>query len=55
MDSTRGKAYYNRGLVRAYLGDRQGARADLQTSAELYRQQGRDWDYQRILERMQEI
>jgi tetratricopeptide (TPR) repeat protein len=54
LDSTRPKAYYNR-IVNAYLGNRQGAAEDLQIAAELYRQQGRDWDYQRILEKIQEL
>jgi tetratricopeptide (TPR) repeat protein len=55
LDSTRPKAFYNRGLVCAYLGNREGARQDLQTAAELFRQQDREWDYQRTLEKVHEV
>jgi tetratricopeptide (TPR) repeat protein len=55
LDPTRVKTYYNRGITRAYWGDRQGAREDLQAAAELFRRQDRDWDYQRTLEKIEEI
>ena len=54
-DPTYAKAYYNRGLVSAYLGDRQGAQEDLHAAAELFLQQGRDWDRERTLEKIQEL
>lgn len=33
-------AYYNRGLAKSGLGDKQGALSDFQDAAELYAQQG---------------
>ncbi|MER3493461.1 MAG: hypothetical protein C4323_14700, partial [Mastigocladus sp. ERB_26_2] len=43
-------AYYNRGIARYNLGDNQGAIADLQKAAELFRQQGNTQLYQKALE-----
>jgi tetratricopeptide (TPR) repeat protein len=55
LDPTYAKAYYNRGLVSAYLGDREGAHEDLHAAAELFLQQGREWDRDRTLEKIQEL
>lgn len=47
--------YYNRGLLKVELGDNQGAKQDLQTSAELY-QQVQDMEmYQTALEKLEEV
>jgi serine protease Do len=48
-------AYYNRGIARSALGDKQGAIADLKTAARLFQQQGRPADAQRILELIQQL
>jgi hypothetical protein len=49
------KAYYNRGLVRAHLSDKQGAKKDLSTAADLFQQQDKDWDYNHTIEKMRAI
>jgi tetratricopeptide (TPR) repeat protein len=48
-------AYYNRGIARYKLGDKQGAIADFQKAANLYVQQNRLDDYQRSLENIRKI
>jgi len=48
-------AYYNRGVMRRDLGDRQGAIQDLQTSANIYQQQGNTNQYQKAMQVIQRI
>jgi tetratricopeptide (TPR) repeat protein/S1-C subfamily serine protease len=48
LDPQLAEAYYNRGFLRYQLNNYQGAIADLQTAAEIFRQQGRIDDYQKI-------
>jgi tetratricopeptide (TPR) repeat protein len=43
------EAYSNRGVVKLTLGDKQGAIADLTKGAELFRQQGKMADYEKII------
>ncbi len=49
------KAYYQRGLAYQKLGDIQQAITDLQKAADLFRQQKRNWDYQKVLDLIQRI
>jgi tetratricopeptide (TPR) repeat protein len=44
------EAYSNRGVAKFGLGDQQGAIADLTKGAELFRQQGKMANYQKIIE-----
>ncbi|MBD2775755.1 serine protease [Iningainema tapete] len=44
------QAYNNRGIIRSELGDKQGGIADLQKAADLYRQQGKTENYQKVQE-----
>jgi tetratricopeptide (TPR) repeat protein len=50
LDPQDAEAYSNRGTVKLALGDRQGAIADLTRGAQLFRQQGRMADYEKIIE-----
>ncbi|NET56716.1 MAG: tetratricopeptide repeat protein, partial [Symploca sp. SIO2E6] len=49
------KVYYNRGLARLELEDKQGAREDLQKAADLYKQQNNIEMYQTALEKLREL
>lgn len=49
------EVYYNRGLARLELKDKQGAREDLQKAADLYQQQNNIEMYQTALEKLKEI
>ena len=42
-------AYSNRGLAKSALGNRQGAMTDMNTAAELFRQQGQMDSYQKAM------
>ncbi|WP_298912142.1 tetratricopeptide repeat protein [uncultured Nostoc sp.] len=44
------QAYTNRGVVRADLGDNKGAITDLQQAADIFKQQGKIEDAQKLLE-----
>jgi tetratricopeptide (TPR) repeat protein len=48
-------AYYDRGLARSVLGNKQGAIADLQNAAALYKAQGDEKNYQAALKNLQRI
>jgi tetratricopeptide (TPR) repeat protein len=48
-------AYYNRGLVRTKLSDRQGAIADFQRAADLYQQQGQTQQHQDAIDHIQQL
>ncbi|MGJ0607982.1 trypsin-like peptidase domain-containing protein [Cylindrospermopsis raciborskii] len=49
------QAYYNRGVARSNLGDKQGAISDFQTAARLYQQQGNQELYRRALNRISQL
>ncbi len=48
-------AYYYRGLTQVQAKDNQAARQDFQKAADLYKQQGKANDYQKVLAKMREI
>ncbi len=48
-------AYYNRGLARSALGDKQAAIEDFRKSVDLYKQQGKESDYQDALNRIKQV
>ncbi|MCG9891774.1 MAG: tetratricopeptide repeat protein [Thermosynechococcaceae cyanobacterium MS004] len=48
-------AYVNRGNIRSQLEDKQGAIIDLQTAASLYRSQGNESMYRKVLNALQQI
>ncbi|MBD2414178.1 tetratricopeptide repeat protein [Nostoc calcicola FACHB-3891] len=48
-------AYNNRGNARSALGDKQAAIIDFRKSADLYKQQGKESDYQDALNRIKQI
>ncbi|MFN6561128.1 MAG: trypsin-like peptidase domain-containing protein [Nostoc sp. ChiSLP01] len=47
--------YYRRGLARIQIQDNQGARQDFQKAADLYKQQGKADDYQKVLAKIREL
>jgi Flp pilus assembly protein TadD len=49
LDPTHARAYGNRGLMRANLGDRRGAREDWQMAAKLFLAQGSTANYEMVL------
>ena len=49
------KAYIRRGLIRSKLGDKQAAIKDLGKAADLYKQQGKETDYQNALNHIKKI
>jgi tetratricopeptide (TPR) repeat protein len=49
------QAYGNRGIVRNELGDKQGAIQDLHKAGELFKQQGRNADYERAMKAIEQI
>ncbi|MBW4688450.1 MAG: tetratricopeptide repeat protein [Komarekiella atlantica HA4396-MV6] len=49
------QAYYSKGIVRAALGDKQWAIADLQKAANLFQEQGKTEDYQKVLELIKKL
>ncbi|MEB3148151.1 MAG: tetratricopeptide repeat-containing serine protease family protein [Sphaerospermopsis sp.] len=55
LDSKNARAYYNRGIVRFTLEDKQRAIKDFQKSAELFRQQGNNTNYQNVIETIQKL
>ncbi|MGF1935823.1 MAG: tetratricopeptide repeat protein [Nostoc sp. ChiQUE02] len=48
-------AYYNRGLARSTLGDKQAAIEDFRKSADLYKQEGKENDYEYALKRIKQL
>lgn len=50
IDPQDAESYSNRGVVKLALGDKQGAIADLTKGAELFRQQGKMADYEKVIE-----
>jgi tetratricopeptide (TPR) repeat protein len=48
-------AYIARGIVRDDLGDKQGAIKDFQTAANIYKKEGKETDYQKVMEIIREI
>ena len=48
-------AYYNRGIARNALGDKQSAILDYQKAAELYKTQNKTQDYQDALNRIKKL
>jgi tetratricopeptide (TPR) repeat protein len=55
LDPKNAMAYHNRGFARSQLGDKQGAIADLQKAAALFKAQGDEKHYQITLEIIQKI
>jgi tetratricopeptide (TPR) repeat protein len=55
IDPQDAEAYSNRGAVKLALGDKQGAIADLTKGAQLFRQQGKMADYEKIIELIQQV
>lgn len=47
--------YYQRGLARVQIKDNQGARQDFQKAADLYQQQGKADDYQKVMAKIREL
>jgi tetratricopeptide (TPR) repeat protein len=47
--------YYHRGLARTQMQDYQGARQDWQKAADLYQQQGKADEYQKVMARIREL
>jgi tetratricopeptide (TPR) repeat protein len=54
-DTSNPQLYYNRGLVRATLGDDAGARRDFEQAANLYLEQGEAAGYRQTLEQMSQL
>jgi hypothetical protein len=48
-------AYANRGIVKLYLGNKQGAIIDPSKSAELFREQGQIDLYQKVMSSLEKI
>ncbi|WP_445637390.1 hypothetical protein NSTC745_02495 [Nostoc sp. DSM 114161] len=48
-------AYSNRGIAHSALGNKQAAIEDFRKSADLYKQQGKESDYQDVLNRIQQL
>lgn len=55
VDSKFADVYYRRGLARSQIQDNQGARQDLQKAADLYKQQGKTDDYQKVLAKIRQL
>ncbi|MGB3638508.1 MAG: tetratricopeptide repeat-containing serine protease family protein [Rivularia sp. (in: cyanobacteria)] len=55
FDSKDAKAYYRRGITRFKLKDKQRAIEDFQKSAEMFRQQGNNKNYQNVLDTIREL
>jgi Flp pilus assembly protein TadD len=49
LDPNHARAYGNRGMVRANLGDKRGAMEDWQTAAKLFLAQGSTANYEMVL------
>ncbi|MCC5631375.1 tetratricopeptide repeat protein [Nostoc sphaeroides CHAB 2801] len=47
--------YYYRGLARILVKDNQGARQDFEKAADLYKQQGKADDYQKVMAKIREL
>ncbi|MBD2361210.1 tetratricopeptide repeat protein [Anabaena minutissima FACHB-250] len=47
--------YYHRGLARIQVQDNQGARQDFQKAADLYQQQGKADEYQKVMAKIREL
>ena len=47
--------YYHRGLARIQVKDNQGARQDFEKAADLYKQQGKADDYQKVMAKIREL
>lgn len=55
LNPTNASAYYNRGSVRARLGDQTGAIEDLRKSGNLFLEQGRVDDYQKVQKTIDQV
>jgi tetratricopeptide (TPR) repeat protein len=55
IDPNNALAYINRGITRARLGNKQEAIQDSQKAAELFRKQGDNDSYQKVLEIIKKI
>ncbi len=55
IDTKYADAYYYRGIARAEIKDKQGARRDYQIAAELYQKQGKQNEYQQALAKINEL
>jgi tetratricopeptide (TPR) repeat protein len=55
LDAQYAMAYYNRGGVHAVLGNKKKAIADYQRSADIYKKQGSDANYQDALEQAKSL
>ena len=55
LDPTYALAYNNRGQTYVHLGKYREAIADWQQAADLYRQQGSEADYQRLIQAIEQL
>ena len=55
VDGKFADVYYHRGLARIQVKDNQGARQDFQKAADLYKQQGKADDFQKVLAKIREL
>lgn len=55
LDPNYARAYGNRGLVRATLGDKRGAMQDWQTAAKLFLAQGSTGNYEMVLSYLKKV
>jgi tetratricopeptide (TPR) repeat protein len=55
IDPNYANSYYGRGIVRSELGDKQGAIKDFQTAANIYQKEGKETDYQKVIEQINTI
>jgi tetratricopeptide (TPR) repeat protein/S1-C subfamily serine protease len=55
INSEHANAYFNRGLTYAKAGDIQQAKQNLQTAAQLFRQQERTADYEQVIQILQQL
>ncbi|MBD2343471.1 serine protease [Anabaena subtropica] len=55
VDNKFADVYYHRGLARIQVKDNQGARQDFQKAADLYKQQGKADDYQKVMAKIREL
>ena len=47
--------YYGRGLIYSKLGNKESAIEDFQTAANIYKKEGKETDYQKVMEIIREI
>ncbi|HYX13334.1 MAG TPA: tetratricopeptide repeat protein [Nostoc sp.] len=55
VDTKFADVYYHRGLARIQIKDNPGARQDFQKAADLYKQQGKAGDYQKVMAKIREL